>query len=81
MPIMNIKKIFVVGAGFMGSGIVENTAVKGLNVTAYDISQSQLEKSMKTIDKNLKKAVEKGKMNESEKKNALSRISLSLIHI
>lgn len=48
---MNIKKIFVVGAGFMGSGIVENTAVKGLNVTAYDISQSQLEKSMKTIDK------------------------------
>ena len=34
MPIMNIKKIFVVGAGFMGSGIVENTAVKGLNVTA-----------------------------------------------
>ena len=54
MPIMNIKKIFVVGAGFMGSGIVENTAVKGLNVTAYDISQSQLEKSMKTIDKNLK---------------------------
>ena len=75
MPIMNIKKIFVVGAGFMGSGIVENTAVKGLNVTSYDISQSQLEKSMKTIDKNLKKAVEKGKMTESEKKNALSRIS------
>ena len=27
---MNVKKVFVVGAGFMGSGIVENVAAKGL---------------------------------------------------
>ena len=40
---MNISKVFVVGAGFMGSGIVENAASKGLYVTAYDISEKQLE--------------------------------------
>ena len=43
---MNISKVFVVGAGFMGSGIVENAASKGLYVTAYDISEKQLEKSL-----------------------------------
>ena len=32
---MNIEKVFVVGAGFMGSGIVENAAAKGLKVTVY----------------------------------------------
>ena len=50
---MDIKKVFVVGAGFMGSGIVENVAVKGLAVTAYDISQDQLDKSIAGIRKNL----------------------------
>ena len=30
----SINKVFVIGAGFMGSGIVENVAAKGLNVAA-----------------------------------------------
>ena len=46
---MNIESVFVIGAGFMGTGIVENVATKGLDVTVYDISQAQLDKSIKTI--------------------------------
>ena len=67
---MDIKKVFVVGAGFMGSGIVENVAVKGLAVTAYDISQNQLDKSIAGIRKNLEKSVSKGKLSEDEKEAA-----------
>lgn len=72
---MDIKKVFVVGAGFMGSGIVENVAVKGLAVTAYDISQNQLDKSIAGIRKNLEKSVSKGKISEDEKEAAIGRIS------
>lgn len=72
---MGIKKVFVVGAGFMGSGIVENVAVKGLAVTAYDISQNQLDKSIAGIRKNLEKSVSKGKLSEDEKEAAIGRIS------
>lgn len=72
---MDIKKVFVVGAGFMGSGIVENVAVKGLAVTAYDISQDQLDKSIAGIRKNLEKSVSKGKFSEDEKEAAIGRIS------
>lgn len=74
---MNIEKVFVVGAGFMGSGIVENAAAKGLDVTVYDISQPQLEKSIAGITKNLAKSVSKGKISEAEKDAALSRITTS----
>lgn len=81
---MDVKKVFVVGAGFMGSGIVENAAVKGLEVVVYDISQTQLDKSLKNITRNLEKSVAKGRMQESEKDAALSRIQtatdLSLCH-
>lgn len=74
MKDMNVKKVFVVGAGFMGSGIVENVAVKGLEAVAYDISENQLEKSRKSIIKNLDKQVSRGKMDEGEKEAILSRI-------
>ena len=59
----------------MGSGIVENVAVKGLAVTAYDISQDQLDKSIAGIRKNLEKSVSKGKLSEDEKEAAIGRIS------
>lgn len=72
---MKTKKIFVIGAGFMGSGIVENAAVKGLSVTVYDISEAQCEKSLKGITKNLDKAVAKGRMSEDERNAALEKIS------
>lgn len=71
---MNIEKLFVIGAGFMGSGIVENAAVKGLNVTVYDISQKQLDRSIGGITKNLEKSVAKGRMDAADKDAALSRI-------
>ena len=71
---MDVKKVFVVGAGFMGSGIVENVAAKGLQAIAYDISQEQLDKSRNGITKNLERMVKKGKIQESEKESALARI-------
>lgn len=72
---MNVKKIFVVGAGFMGSGIVENAATKGIPATVYDINEAQLVNSVKGITKNLTKAVSKGRMTEEEKDAALARIT------
>ena len=74
---MNIEKLFVIGAGFMGSGILENAAVKGLNVTVYDISQKQLDRSIGGITKNLEKSVAKGRMDAADKDAALSRIKCS----
>lgn len=71
---MNVKKVFVVGAGFMGSGIVETVATKGLEAVAFDISEEQREKSKKGIIKNLDRQIKRGKLTDEEKEAVLGRI-------
>jgi 3-hydroxybutyryl-CoA dehydrogenase len=59
---MEIKKIFVAGAGLMGGGIAQVCAQAGYDVTMRDISEDILNKSLKTISWSVGKFVEKGKV-------------------
>jgi 3-hydroxybutyryl-CoA dehydrogenase len=72
---MNIKKIMVVGAGFMGSGIAQVAATAGFAVTMRDIKDVFVQKGLSAIEKNLKNRVNKGKLSEEEKKSTLDRIT------
>ncbi len=74
---MNINKVFILGAGFMGMGIAQNAITSGLNVTVYDINETQLKKGVDTVAKMLNKSVSKGKMKKEEMEDALSRLSTS----
>ena len=70
----DINKVFVIGAGFMGSGIVENVAAKGLNVAVYDVNVVSLIKSETNIKKSLSKLVARGKITEEALEATMSRI-------
>jgi 3-hydroxybutyryl-CoA dehydrogenase len=59
---MEIKKIFVAGAGLMGGGIAQICAQAGYDVTMRDISEDILNKSLKAIQWSVGKFVEKGKV-------------------
>ena len=72
---MEIKKILVVGAGQMGSGIAQVAAAAGLEVTIQDIKQEFVDRGIKGIDKNLAKLVEKGKLAADDHKAILGRIT------
>lgn len=74
---MEIKKIFVVGAGFMGSGIAQNAITSGFEVILNDMSMEILEKAKSNIDKMLSKNVAKDRMTEEEKVSAMERLNLS----
>ncbi len=67
-------KIFVLGAGTMGSGIVQTFAASGFEVIMRDIEERFVEKGIASITKNLEKSVSKGKMTEEEKNEILGRI-------
>ena len=56
---MEIKKIFVAGAGLMGGGIAQVCAQAGYRVTMRDISDEILEKSLQAINWSVGKFVEK----------------------
>jgi len=69
-----MQKIFVVGAGTMGSGIAQVFAENGFEVVVRDIDMKFVERGLGVIESNLKRNVEKGKITEEKKNEVLSRI-------
>lgn len=57
---MEIKHIFVVGAGTMGSGISQTAAVSGYQVTMMDVVPQQIEHAQTSIAKSVGKLAIKG---------------------
>ena len=72
---MEIKRIMVIGAGFMGSGIAQVMAVAGYDVVLMDVADGFVRKGMAAIEKNLAGSVAKGKLAEEDKAAILGRIS------
>ncbi len=70
-----MEKIFVLGAGTMGSGIAQTFAQKGYEVIIRDIKDEFVDRGLEGINKGLTKLVSKGKMTEEDKEDILSRIS------
>ncbi len=69
------KNVAVVGSGQMGSGIAQVCAMKGVIVQLIDLSEEQLKKAEKTIDKSLGKLVEKEKISADTATSARKNIS------
>lgn len=72
---MEIKKVLVIGAGQMGSGIAQVIAQSGLEVIIRDIKAEFVQKGLKGIAKNLDKAIEKGKLAAADKDVFMGRIT------
>jgi len=72
-----IKTIGIVGAGTMGLGIAQISAMAGYKTVLYDLDQSVLDRALQTIEKNLDKGVEKGKVTEETKTAALENLALT----
>lgn len=62
---MDIKTIFIVGSGLMGSGIAQAAAQSGYKVILTDAQPEPLEKALKAIAWSVGKLVEKGKIKGS----------------
>ena len=69
-----IRRIFVVGAGAMGSGIAQVASDSGYDVKIYDKSGELVEKALRSIENSLARFVKKGKKSNEEKDLILKRI-------
>jgi len=70
---MDIKKIGVIGAGTMGTGITQVVATADFDVLLHDVEEDLLQKALARLDKTLSKLIEKGKI-EGDKDTILGRI-------
>jgi 3-hydroxybutyryl-CoA dehydrogenase len=75
---MAIKKVGVVGCGLMGHGIAQVSAQAGYDVVVREVDEKKLEGGLGKIQKQLGRAVEKGKMEQAQADEVMGRINGTL---
>lgn len=69
-----IRKIGIVGAGQMGSGIAHVCALAGIDVLLHDVSAERVNAGLATINGNMARQVSSKRITEEARQGALSRI-------
>ncbi len=64
----------MLGAGTMGHGIAQVAAVAGYNVVLRDVNEEVVSRGRQSIERNLAKGVQLGKVTEGDRDQTLSRI-------
>lgn len=72
-----MKKVMVVGAGQMGSGIAQVCATAGYDVILNDVNEERVQWGLNNIAKSINKFVEKGTLSEQQRDEAMGRIRTS----
>lgn len=75
---MEISKVGVAGCGLMGHGIAQVSAEAGFDVVVSEVSQEALDKGIAKIEKQLARAVEKGKLEQADADAIRGRIHPTL---
>jgi 3-hydroxybutyryl-CoA dehydrogenase len=75
---MEISKVGVLGAGLMGHGIAQVAAQAGHDVVLREVDQDRLDAGLGKIEKQLGRAVEKGKMEQADADGVRGRIQGTL---
>jgi len=73
-----IKKVGVVGCGIMGGGIAQACVQAGYPTVVREVNQQLLDKGVDAIRSNLARAVERGRMTEAQRGEALARLTGTL---
>ena len=72
-----IKKVGVIGAGQMGSGIAHVIALGGYSVSLNDLRKEIVDDALAKIEKSMARQASKGVIKESDAKAALKRIGFA----
>jgi len=76
--VTEINKVGVLGCGLMGHGIAQICAQAGWDVVVRELDQERLDKGIAKIEKQLAKATEKGKLEQSDAEAIRGRIAPTL---
>ena len=75
---MEIERVGIAGGGLMGHGIAQVAAQAGYEVHLREVDQERLDKAVGKIEKQLARAVEKGKMEQSAADEVRGRLHPTL---
>ncbi len=63
---MTVNRVAVIGAGTMGNGIAQTFAQAGVPVAMIEVEQAALDRGLGTIEKNLARGVERGRLSRED---------------
>ena len=69
-----IETVAVVGAGTMGHGIAQVAGNSGFRVLLFDVDRDSLSRGIRSIEKNLAKGMQLGKLTEADSERTLQQI-------
>jgi 3-hydroxybutyryl-CoA dehydrogenase len=72
------QRVFVVGAGIMGSGIAAQCALAGYSVTLEDVNEEFARRGLANAGRALDHSVKKGAIGPGDKQSALERIDVAI---
>jgi 3-hydroxybutyryl-CoA dehydrogenase len=73
-----LTRVFVVGAGIMGSGIAAQAALAGYPVTLEDVSEEFARRGLASAGAALDRSVERGQLSPADRDAAMGRIELAI---
>ena len=71
---MQIERVGVIGAGTMGNGIAQASAVAGIDVVMVDVAQQAVDRGLATIASSLERLQKKDKITADARMAALARV-------
>ncbi len=77
-PLIDVKKVGVIGAGTMGGGITMNFLSAGIPVVILEMQQDALDRGMGIIRKNYEATAKKGRMTEAQVEGAMALLTGTL---
>ena len=78
IPLRDIKKVGVIGAGTMGGGISMNFLSKGIAVTIVEMVQENLDRGVGVIRKNYENSAAKGRFSQEQVEGMMALLTPSL---
>lgn len=72
-----VRRVSVLGAGTMGHGIAQVVAACGCHVVMRDIDAGAVAHGLKSIERNLEKGIQRGKVTEEDRDATLQRLRIT----
>jgi 3-hydroxybutyryl-CoA dehydrogenase len=74
---MSVSTVGIIGAGQMGAGVAQVAAQAGVNILLNDVSEELCRRGLETIERNLDRMVQRGRMKLEERDRLLRRIEIT----
>ncbi len=78
---LELRKIGIIGAGQMGSGIAHVCAAAGMDVILCDLTEEKLQAGLATVNGTMARMIERKQLTDADRKAALSRIRPTIEYV